>query len=202
MPPYSTHLDAYNKERVIEPTRWTLFVTIRFNKFDGKQKPVSYSDHKDDLNFVADTFFPDAGLEVAADWKIDSDMGSESNYLTDKALLNLADVFERNLLGTLVVGGHCTNGGNQIKTFWSPLKTSISGMLLSDTVDSDDLLPDRQTELTHQQMVRKDLKVFKNAGEYLKRSWTRMKVGGHAVQVRYILPQVMFPLFLLISILH
>ena len=115
MPPYSTRLDVHGKERVKPPTNWTLYVALRFNKLAGKEKPVSYSDHREDLNYVAQHHW--GGAEVPADWKIDSDMGSESNYYTDKALLGLADVFEENLLGS---GYGVTAGrsdGNTIEAF-------------------------------------------------------------------------------------
>ena len=56
---------------------------------------------------------------------------------------------------------------------------------MSDTVGSDILPPDRQTDLTHEQMVKKDYMVFESAGETLARSWSRMKVGGHPVRPLY-----------------
>lgn len=193
---YSTYLDIHNKERISKPSKWTLFVNIRFNKLAGTQLPMSYSEHGEDLQFVADKHFTSAGKDVPADWKIDSDMGSDSDYFTDKAIIVLADVFKSNQLGTLILGGPCgqNSSQNEIEAAWSPLKMSIAGLILSDTVGSDTMAPDKQTDLTHEQMVIKDLAVFKNVGGTLQKAWSTLNIRGNPVQVRYTLPEVPFTL--------
>jgi hypothetical protein len=133
-----------------------------------------------------------SGKPIPSDVVIDSDHGSDSNYYTDIALLVNADNFRNNQLGTLAIVGPTgkASAHNEIEADWSPLKTAISGLILSDTVGTDDRAPDQQSDLTHEELVIKDLAVFKNAGETLKRAWTRLTVRGNPVEVRYSLPQV------------
>lgn len=69
---------------------------------------------------------------------------------------------------------------------------SIAGLILSGTVGVDTLPPDRQTDLDHAEMVSKDLAVFKNAGEVLQNTWSKLEVRGNPVQARYTLPKVRF----------
>lgn len=106
-PPYSASPDIHEKDRISGPTEWTLYVNVRFNKLAGKELPISYAEHGEDLQFVVGQHFTSTGKVVLPDWKIDSDMGGESDYFTEKALLVLASVFKANRLGTLIVGGPC-----------------------------------------------------------------------------------------------
>jgi hypothetical protein len=192
--PYSTKLDVHDKERVSEPTEWTLYVNIRFNKLAGVDLPLSYADHGVDLTFVAHAEWTSAGLEIPSDWKIDSDMGSDSNYFIEKALIVLSEVHQENKLGTLLIGGPCgkNSADNYIEGCWSPLKLSIAGLILSDTVGSDSVAPDRQTDLTPEEVALKDLAVFKNAGETVTAAWSKLEVGGNPVRARYTLPTVTY----------
>lgn len=193
-PAYSTYLDIHDKERIAGPKQWTLYTNIRFNKLAGKDLSVSYADHGEDLSYVCRQHFSSAGKEVPADWFIDSDMGSDSDYFTEKALLVLADFMKAEKLGVLGVGGPCANNSasNEIEADWSPLKTAIAGLILSDTVGSDTMAPDKQADLSHDELVAKDLAVFKNAGETLKKAWSSLKVRGNPVNVQYTLPKVGF----------
>jgi hypothetical protein len=164
---------------------------------------MSYKEHGEDIEFVIQSEFVSKGKKVPSNGFYDSDMGSDSDYHTDKSHLVLADIFQRHQMGVMIVGGPCSNNSaaNDIESDWSPLKTSISGMIISDTVGTDTLAPDKQTDLNSEQMIAKDLAVFKNAGETLKRAWSRIRVGGNPVEVRYTLPEVSVLSRILLSLL-
>jgi hypothetical protein len=187
--PPATKLDKHGNRRIVLPADWRLAFSIRFNRLAGVDLKGTYSQHVDDLNYVVESIL---GGACAADWFLESDSGSDSNYHTLRAQLYLSDFFRQRQMGVLALGGSCPGNSpsNRIERLISEPKKAINTLQIPDVVGNDTVSPAHQSDLTQAHRIIKETQIYDITGKSLKCIWEKLKVGGEPIKVRYILPTV------------
>ncbi len=174
-----------------------LFINVYFNKLAGKKMVFTILEHVADLRFIVKNHYQG---EAPSNLYIDSDIGSDAAWNTIKARYALGTFWKDNKSGVQIVGGPCPNNSSAspIEPAWSNPKKAINGLVFSDRVGNDTVVPEKQSDLTVQQKAIKDLEIWRGLGETLVETWKRLSFGNNPIQPRYTLPKVRetrFPTF-------
>lgn len=175
------------------PTNCSLYVRLRFNLFNGESVSKSSLLHADDFEWALQRRFVDKGEEVPANGYSDSDDGSDAKYIgSDKFKLVWSRVLRKYKMGVIIMSGpaHNKSSDNDIEACWSPLKVRLSGLVMPDLFDDDELSPIKQTTLSKEQRIYKETAIYESSARCLMETWSSVRWAGRPVTVDYVLPQV------------
>ena len=188
--PFNTYSDKHGVERVAIPDeKATLFLNVYFNKLAGKKIPFTCLDHVADMRYVVQQHYhgkPPPNLYI------ETDMGGEACWSTVKSQHTLGKFWMEEKLGVLVAEGPCAgnSSGNPIERWWVWPKKVLNGLSFDDRIGTDTQVPDKQTDLMKEQMITKDLALWKAFGETLMSAWRNLSEGGNPILSRFTLPTV------------
>jgi hypothetical protein len=188
--PFRTYTDKHGSDRVAIPgERSTLYLNVTFNKLAGKKITFTCLDHVADMRYVARHHY---NGETPPNLYVETDMGGEACWSTTKSQHTFGKFWKEEKMGVLLIEGPCAgnSSGSPIERCWAGPKKVLNGLSFDDRIGTDTQAPDKQTDLTKDQMIAKDLALWKAFGETIVNAWRNLFDGGNPIHSRFTLPTV------------
>lgn len=193
MDPYHIESDKHGHERIVLPSKSSLFIRLRFNMIDGKVVKKSYLHHGDDIEWALQRRFVDRGEPVPSDVYMDSDDGSDAKYInSDKTKVVISRIAKKHDIAVFIMSGpsHNNSSENDIEPCWAGPKNALHGMIIPDRFEDDDSSPAKQSSLTSEERIYKERAIFETVGHSILTAWKDLKWSDRPIIAESILPQV------------